>query len=184
MRQLAPERKARRPAARWLVAAGLFLLAGPAMAACPEGRSGYEKYQASLVFTPLVEEQLDARLCYPVTVFPKRQEGADGLRFISDDGLAWFHLSSRPNERRLSAGELAGEAVERIEEEASTVTYRRTTEDWFVLSGFTGERIYYLKTVLAEDGASIDTMFINFPKEQKPFYYDIVERMSWSYKPK
>lgn len=178
-----PERIFRRFIAWWFAAA-MLILAGPAMAACPEGRSGYERYQSLLVFVPLEEERLDARLCYPAMVFPKRQDEVGGLRFISDDGLAWFHLSSEPNERRQSVAELVAEAVERGAEEQATVTYRRATRNWFVLSGFIGERIYYRKTVLSGGGASIDTMLINFPKEQKPFYYDIVERMSWSFKPK
>lgn len=156
--------------------------AGQAGADCPRGRSGYEAYQGGLVFMRFADTRFDASVCYPGTVFRAVENRANGLRFISDDGLAWFQLSHHANERRRSIRELMGEAEQELAARSASITYRRTKDDWFVLSGYLGDRIYYRKTILTNAGAAADTLLINFPEEQKPFYYDIVERMSWSYR--
>jgi hypothetical protein len=165
-----------------LPAAGLPGSGGAAaLDACPEGRTGYEDFQGGLVFEPVVEPSTGMRVCYPSTVFRRATDDSGAFRFVSDDGLAWFTLTRAPGDGR-PPRDLAEEATRRLAGERASVTYRRTTEDWFVLSGYRGERIYYLKSVLAEDGAAVDTFLIEFPREQRPFYYDIVERMSWSFR--
>jgi hypothetical protein len=65
---------------------------------------------------------------------------------------------------------------------SASITYSRIKDNWFVLSGHTGDRIYYWRTVI--DGAALarDTLYISIPVEQKTFYYDIIARMSRSFR--
>jgi hypothetical protein len=161
---------------------GACVAASPAVGACPEGRSGYADYQANLPFTTMADPRTGASLCYPPTVFRMVEAGNGGLRFLSDDGLAGFTLA-RTDTGGQSARALAEAAAERLRSAQASITYRRTAGDWFVLSGYRGTRIYYQKSVMSAGGA-LDTLVIDFPQEQKPFYYDIVERMSWSFTPR
>ncbi len=171
-----------------LVFAAGAAIAGPAAAACPGGREEYRDSQAGLAFEPLADPRMGAVVCYPSTVFRKVEEADGRLRFVSDDGLAWFTLSrergeDEPGATDGSAREAMAQALEELAAERADVTYRRQVGAWFVVSGYRGDRIFYRKTVIGPDGAA-DTLLIDFPRDQKPFYYDMVERMSWSFKPK
>ncbi len=60
------------------------------------------------------------------------------------------------------------------------VTYSPSGETWLVVSGFRGNDIFYEKYFF-RDGV-ISAFGIDFPKEQKPFYSPIVERIENSFK--
>jgi hypothetical protein len=152
---------------------------GGAEPGCPSGREGYRDAQGGIPFARISGPRTGTPVCYPERVFRKDGDTAEGVRFVSDDGLAWFTLSRRAGRPLAAALE---EAVRDLDRQGATITYRRAVGGWFVLSGHRDDRIYYRKTVQAADGA-LDTLLIEFPREQKPFYYDIVERMSWSYRP-
>ena len=68
--------------------------------------------------------------------------------------------------------------------EAASITYERSKENWFVLSGHDGDRIYYQRTAISSASSEASTLFIDIPTEQKPFYQDIIARMSWSFRPR
>jgi len=177
-----------RPGRRVPGVAIAFLLAGtaPALAACPEGRDAYRESQGGLAFEALSDPRLGAVVCYPRTVFRKAGEQGGRIRFVSDDGLAWFTVSREPEGADRSAQAAMDQALAELEAGRAEVTYRRQVGDWFVVTGFHGEqgdRIFYRKTIIGPDGAA-DTLLIDFPRDQRPFYYDMVERMSWSFRSK
>ena len=124
-------------------------------------------------------------LAYPESVFTRADDGAGRFaKFVSADGLSTFYVAGRENDPYQDVAELSEAAEAALAEEKAQITYRRTKSDWFVLSGFIAGNIFYRKTVLSDRGRAVVTFQINFPKEQKPFYYGIVERMSWSFKPR
>jgi hypothetical protein len=141
--------------------------------------------QQDLEYTRYVDAKTGTAITYPGSIFSKSEESTDQFtKFISSDKLATFYLISRYNDHNETIADLSATAEDALAEEKALITYRRAKQDWFVLSGFINSKIFYRKTVLSNDGKAIVTFQINFPKSQKPFYYDIVERMSWSFKPR
>jgi hypothetical protein len=140
--------------------------------------------QQDLEYTRYVDAKTGAAITYPRSIFTKSDESTDQFtKFVSSDRVATFYLISRDNDHKQTISDLSADAEEAFAEEKALITYRRAKRDWFVLSGFVANNIFYRKTVLSDSGRIIGTFQINFPKHQKPFYYNIVERMSWSFKP-
>ena len=61
------------------------------------------------------------------------------------------------------------------------VTYSPSGETWLVISGFRNDRIFYEKYMFSD--GMIFAFGIDFPKERKPYYSPIVERIENSFKP-
>jgi hypothetical protein len=149
---------------------------------CPAGSEDYAAYQRDLLFQRFSHPRLGATTCYPVTLFPIVEPTADGFRFASDDGLSWFTLTHDVLDGHRSIQGM----MERVERDllarSASITYSRIKDNWFVLSGHTGDRIYYLRTVVDSATLAADTLHISIPVEQKTFYYDIITRMSRSFR--
>ena len=60
------------------------------------------------------------------------------------------------------------------------VTYSPAGRSWLVISGFRGERIFYEKYFF-RDGL-ISAFGMDFPKEDKPLYAPVIERIEESFK--
>jgi hypothetical protein len=177
----------RRPNALPLLAFLAVLTGGapsPRAADCPAGSNDYKTYQGDLAFERFSHQSLGATVCYPIRVFPVMSPIAGGFRFTSDDGLSWFSVSSAALSQETSVRDVMDSAKRSLLAKAASITYERSKETWFVLSGHDGGRIYYQRTAI--DGASSEasTLFIDIPTEQKPFYQDIIARMSWSFRPR
>jgi len=149
---------------------------------CPAGSEEYAAYQRTLVFERFSHQRLGATACYPVTLFPTMAPTPDGFRFSSDDGLAWFTLTRDVQDERGSIQGVMEEAKRDLLARSASVTYSRTKDNWFVLSGYIDDRIYYRRTIIDDAGLATETLYISIPAEQKTFYYDIIARMSWSFR--
>jgi hypothetical protein len=149
---------------------------------CPLGSEGYAAYQQDLLFQRFSHPRLGATTCYPVTLFPTVEPTPDGFRFASDDGLSWFTLTHDVLDGHRPIRSMMDQAERDLLARSASITYSRIKDNWFVLSGHTGDRIYYMRTVV--DGAALatDTLHISIPVEQKTFYYDIITRMSRSFR--
>jgi hypothetical protein len=60
------------------------------------------------------------------------------------------------------------------------VTYSPSGDSWLVISGFRGERIFYEKYFFNDD--VIAAFGMDFPKEEKPRYAPVIERIENSFK--
>ena len=88
------------------------------------------------------------------------------------------------NGDRQSLAAVLAEAERDIGENGrGSVTYRRITPDWFVLSGYLADRIYYRRSFLARGGAVIATLWIEIPRALKPCLERAVATMSLSFRP-
>ena len=155
----------------------------PRAADCPAGSNDYKTYQGNLVFERFSHQSLGATVCYPIRVFPVMSPIAGGFRFTSDDGLSWFSVSSAALSRETLIHDVMDSAKRSLLAKAASITYERSKENWFVLSGHDGDRIYYQRTAISSASSEASTLFIDIPTEQKPFYQDIIARMSWSFRP-
>ena len=154
----------------------------PRAADCPAGSNDYKTYQGDLAFERFSHQSLGVTVCYPIRVFPAMSPTADGFRFISDDGLSWFSVSSTALSKETSIREVIDRTKRNLLARPASITYERLKGNWFVLSGHDGDRIYYQRTAIDSASSETNTLFINIPTEQKSFYQDIIARMSWSFR--
>ncbi len=60
------------------------------------------------------------------------------------------------------------------------VTYKRQKDNWFVVSGYIGPKIFYQKTFLSND--MFKTFYIEYPQNQRHRYDPILSRLGSSFK--
>src|SRR3954452_13998987 len=118
------------------------------VADCPSGSEEYAFYQRELSFLRFSDQRLEATICYPVRVFPTVEPTLHGFHFTSDDGLSWFTLTHDVENGDRSILEMMDEAKRNLLAQPASVTYSRTKDNWFVLSGHIGNRIYYRRSVI------------------------------------
>jgi hypothetical protein len=121
-------------------------------------------------------------ITYPTDVFNRWQDlpNGDGRRFVAEDGSR-FVVSGGRNELGASARALMKLAAGYYQQAGASITYQRTKNDWYVLSGYEGRWIYYERAWVGSDG-SYDVLLIRFRADKRSFYYDPVEHMSWSFR--
>ena len=163
---------ARRPAALAL-ALGLAAsvgLSGPSRAEDQfrPAEDGWQRY---------VNERFGTSFVFPAEVFTPEAppENGDGRRFVAPDAAleiyAWHNTD----------GENAGSLKRRLigTEGYEDVTYSPSGRSWLVISGYRGDNIFYEKYFFRGD--LVHGFGMEFPREEKPRYAPIVERIEDSF---
>jgi hypothetical protein len=110
-------------------------------------------------------------------------ENGDSARFWTTDRNATVIVTGLRNRMRQPLSELLQEAKrDVVENSRGTITYERARDGWFVLSGFVASRIYYQRTILAQGGSIIATLWIEFPRHMRPCFDRAVSTMSHSFR--
>lgn len=110
-------------------------------------------------------------------------DNADTAQFRTADPQALAIVTALRNGARQSVAELRAEAERDIRENShGSITYQRSTPDWFVISGLVGNRIYYRRSLLAQRGTVVATLWIEFPRELRPCLEAAVAMMSLSFR--
>lgn len=148
----------------------LSVLSGQPVHAQPAAQAGsWQTY---------VNDRFGTKFTYPADVFGSGEPSAngDGRRFVADD--AQLEMFGWEN----SGGETASSLRKRLtgSQGYDNVTYSRAGENWLVLSGFRGDKIFYEKYFFRP--GTIEAFGIEFPKAEKPFYAPIVERIEDSFR--
>lgn len=126
-----------------------------------------------------INERFGMRFDFPASIFAPQEPPANGggRSFLAGDAeLIIYALHNIDEETPASFKQRMAET-----EGYEDVTYSPSGKTWLVLSGFRGDHIFYEKYMF-KDGV-ISAFGIDFPKEQKPFYVPIVERIENSFKP-
>ncbi len=158
-----------------LVCLGLMVEIGLAQKARPARWVKYYDSQYGLSFL------------YPASIFePLEPSGFDmldadegegqGVQLISRDGEARIWAWGALNSKNLSLKEykhLIRDKAKRI----GTVTYQPNGDNWFALSGYKGDLIFYRKVIMSCHGYVINSLHIEFPKNRRRLYEPIVEHM-------
>jgi hypothetical protein len=111
-------------------------------------------------------------------------EGGDSARFWTADRRATAVVTGIRNGLGQSLSDLLEEATKDITENShGTITYTRTRDNWFVISGFIGERIFYRRSFLSDRSRVIGSLWIEFPRNMRPCFEDAVSMMSLSFRP-
>ena len=109
-------------------------------------------------------------------------ENGDTARFWTPDRRATVVVTGLRNTPGQSLTDLRVEARQEILVAShGTITYERTKDNWFVLSGFVVGRIFYRRTFLSQDSRVIATLWIEFPRGMRPCFEQAVETMSLSF---
>jgi len=115
---------------------------------------------------------------YPVTFgMGPAPDNNDGREFYDRDGFS-MTASGMYNVLENSLKD----EMKSQEEDFDTVTYRRMKDNWFVLSGYSGKNILYIKTFLAHD--TLYHLYIRYPENLKKEYNTIVSKIARSFKPR
>lgn len=60
------------------------------------------------------------------------------------------------------------------------ITYKTLGSNWFVISGYSGDNIFYQKSFVGDDE---NTFLIEYPQTQKEKYSDMTTYLEKSFKP-
>ena len=164
---------ARAPA---VLALSLGLLAGAAWARAASAQDqfvpaggGWETY---------VNDRFGTSLVYPAEIFTPEPppENGDGRRFVSPDATLEIYAWDNTD------GETAASLRRRLlgSDGYTDVTYSPAGAGWLVISGYRGENIFYEKYFFSGD--EVHGFGIEFPREAKPRYAPIIERIENSFR--
>ena len=145
-----------------LMAAAILLMAGPA------GAQSYRKY-CNARFGFCIE--------YPVHFgMEPAPANDDGRAFDDGEGLR-MTVSGINN---VMDGTLKSERHSQ-EQHFDSISYRAAGSNWYVLSGYKGNKIIYLKTFVGR--GSSNHLHISYPARLKAEYEGVVTRMARSFLP-
>ena len=121
------------------------------------------------------------KVSYPADLFSEDDldnEGAETARFLGPDRKTFFRIIEADNAEELSLPQLKnkyfGPSI------PGDVTYRRTTDDFLVFSGYRRERVFYARVELSVDNRTMCIFEITYPRELKREFDRLVTRMSHS----
>ena len=159
--------------AAFLICMGVAMIASPSAFADKFASvgAGWQRYSNDLYGT---EFEFPANL---FTAAPAPASG-DSRYFTSAD--ANLEIFATPNIGRETARTLRRRLLQ-DEQGYDDVTYAPIGENWLVLSGFRGAKIFYEKYLL-RDGI-IHAFGMEFPSSAKPIYAPIIERIEDSFGP-
>jgi hypothetical protein len=114
---------------------------------------------------------------YPTTLSlePPPANG-DGRIFFDSHGfkMTASGINNLTNDTITSEMESASENIDQI-------TYKAQGKNWFVISGYQGSKIIYIKTYVGT--GSINHLWIEYPKTKNQYYSELVTRISNSFNP-
>jgi hypothetical protein len=110
-------------------------------------------------------------------------DNGDSAQFWTADRRATVIVTGLQNSTRQPIADLLREAKRDIVENSrGAITYERSRDGWFVLSGFVADRIFYRRTFLSRGGSIIATLWIEFPRDMRPCFDRAVTMMSHSFR--
>ncbi|MDZ4310974.1 MAG: hypothetical protein U1A24_10530 [Cypionkella sp.] len=121
-------------------------------------------------------------ISYPSAYFNTEQspENGDGRRFSSADGQSYFLVFGQHDAFGLPQDEMMQQ--DKTQQAYQGVSYEKSGKNWYVLSGLTGDTIFYRKVILAPDGI-IHAFEIHYPAAQKSAFDAVVTHMAQTFGP-
>lgn len=104
-------------------------------------------------------------------------ENGDGCEFISEDGFIMKVYGS--NDVSVFNKTLDEMYTDELKEHKD-ITYKVKKKNWFVISGYDGEMIFYIKKYIGT--SSSNTLYLNYPSNLRDKYYDVITVISKSFK--
>jgi len=114
---------------------------------------------------------------YPANI-EKRKDPAnsDGCEFVYEDGFnIKVYGSNEPSVMNLKLDEIYKSELKNHKD----VTYKTKKDNWYVISGYDGNMIFYEKTFVGKE--SKNTLYIEYPSNLRDKYYDVISVISKSF---
>jgi hypothetical protein len=144
----------------------------------PGVRTARAEYPAAVQYATYRNDRLGYTIDYPSNVMtPVEALGhGNGYRFASTDGSAVLAVYAVDG---VEATALRDLYREEIDDPDRRITYKTLHEDWFVLSGFAGDQVFYQRTLLRGD--VLKTFLLLYDAAAKPYFDPITEHISFSF---
>jgi hypothetical protein len=137
--------------------------------------------QSLIKWEPEYESYLNARfgfsVKYPANLtIQKDSDNGDGRKLNSNDG---FTMSVFGSNEISSKGQSLSELYNSEIIQHKDVTYKVKKTNWFVISGYDGENIFYIKKYVG--AGSTNTLYLVYPSNLRDKYYDVITIISKSF---
>jgi hypothetical protein len=152
----------------------LFIFALGTPGAAAQGRMAYDTYSNA---------RFKYSIAYPSGVlYPQGEaDNGDGQKFLSKDGRAVMLVYGGHQLDAVRLSDMYEETLKQksLDGASRDVTMKLLKKDWFVVSGYAGEKVFYQKTMLK--GGVFKTFIIEYDRAQKSFYDPITSRIARSF---
>jgi len=117
-------------------------------------------------------------ICYPQDLFVPQGEPAnsDGQRFLSNKDSAELAVYGGNNALDQTLSERLSDTANRLADSSGKVTYKVQKANWFVLSGQSGQAIFYAKTLFSHD--QFKSFELTYDRSAAAIYNPLVARVS------
>lgn len=123
---------------------------------------------------------------YPDILLPQEEaQNGDGRQFVSSDEKSVLTVYGAIDALDTSIDNMYRSTINEYKKDGKKILYKVIDKNWFVLSGYDGDKVFYRKTMRqhqVKDDIDIDITFImTYPKSQKSTFDKITERISGSF---
>ena len=169
------------------LALGTLVLTATAVAAAPRSEPPVAKT------TPYQNPRMGFSFAYPTAVFvatkddptaivAKHTKHRSGITLASRDGRAWLMAGAFANTGQVSSDDYRARVLAKNYADAR-ITYQRSEDGWFLVSGFRGKDIFYDRVNFTCGGRVITVWGLFYPAAERQTYDRIVESLAQNFKP-
>ena len=117
-------------------------------------------------------------ICYPQDLLVPQGEPAnsDGQRFLSNKDNAVLAVYGGNNALYQTLGERLSDTANRFADSSGMVTYKVQKANWFVLSGQSGQAIFYAKTLFSH--GQFKSFELTYDRSAAALYKPLVSRVA------
>jgi hypothetical protein len=116
-------------------------------------------------------------------LYPQGESGNHmGQVFKSTDMDAKLITYGEGNPNDMAIDDLYFDALNPDDKDYKVFTYKLLSDNWFVVTGYHNNNVFYKKTILSTNTGLILSFYFEYPKSKKSTYDDITIRMSKSFK--
>jgi hypothetical protein len=146
---------------------GMAGLAGVAAAQQASDRHDWARY---------VNVRFQYAICYPRDLLVSQGEAAntDGQRFLSSKGNGELAVYGSNNALNETLRQRHSETQSRLAGSSGKVTYKVQKANWFVVSGQSGESVFYVKTLFSHD--QFKSFELTYDRSAAALYDPLVSR--------
>lgn len=141
-------------------------------------------FAGAIKYTTYANGAAEYSLVVPLEVLYAQGESDDhrGQIFKSADNQAKLLTYGAANFNDQSIDELYQDALKPENRDELVFTYKNLGTNWFVVSGFHKDKVFYKKVILSASSNLALTFDFEYPKAQKALYDEMTAKMSKSFK--
>ena len=132
-----------------------------------------------LSYTTYTNTAAEFSLAIPQEVLYPQGEADNPLKqeFKSADNLAVLSVFAHGGHNE-TIDEIYQKALHPSDQAERVVTYKKLGNNWFVITGFKNEEVYYTKMILSPNDGMVKGFYFHYPKLDKQVYDPITIKLS------